>query len=183
MGCLTAAAGQRCEQVKVPPQARGSQWKTRGIRKYKSDVSAVKFPANLLSGPCPNASCMAAAVLVPCAGSSGLPFMPRSLQGSIMHLYVFLKIGTIWTTTWMSFFSCTASHMICQLVFVIWREGYVRKVVRSGTGFLHKQCHWQNFYLDLIDFCTSSETCDTSSEELPKSVSTSNRAKFIPLKE
>lgn len=48
MGCLTAAAGQRCEQVEVPPQARGSQWKTRGIRKYKSDVSAVKFPAKSL---------------------------------------------------------------------------------------------------------------------------------------
>lgn len=48
MGSLTAAAGQRCEQVKVPPQARGSQWKTRGLRKYKSDVFAVKFPAQPL---------------------------------------------------------------------------------------------------------------------------------------
>lgn len=104
MGCLTAAAGQRREQVKVPPQARGSRWKSRGIRKYKSDVFAVKFPDEPLVWASPDASHMAAALLVPCAGSSGLPFMPRSVQGSIMHLHVFLKIGTIWTTTWMSFF-------------------------------------------------------------------------------
>lgn len=82
------------------------------IRKYKLHIFAVKFPAEPLVWAFPNASCMAAA----CAGSSGLPFKPRSMQGSIMHLYVFLKIGPSGPPPECNFFSCTASHVVCQLV-------------------------------------------------------------------
>lgn len=184
MSCLTAAARQRCEQVKVPPQARGSQWKSRGIKKYKSDVFAVKFPDESLIWASPDASCMAAALLVPCAGSSGLPFMPRSVQGSIMHLHVFLKLAPSGPPPECHFFSCTASHMICQLVFVIRRGRDVcERWWDLAQVFCRSNATDRTFIWDLIDLCPSVETCDTYSEELPKSVSTSNRVKFILLKE
>lgn len=148
------------------------------MRTHKSDVFAVEFccwSCCLDLPQCLTHGCH----WFPHAGDSELPFTTQSTWGSIMHSHVSLKIGTIWTTTWMSIFPAQLLPWFASLC--LWFRGGVCERWWDLAQFLRISSAADR------TFCTTLETSDTYSEELlnlcPSPPARSKWSAAIPLKE